>query len=142
MLKKNIKPNQIDRRWYIVDASDHILGRMSSRIATVLQGKHRAYYSPQWDMGDYVVVTNARTVKVTGRKEEKKMYHHHTGYPGGLRSETLRQKRARRPLDVIELAVKRMLPKNKLAREMIKKLKIYEGGEHPHAAQQPVELTF
>lgn len=141
MTRKNIKPNQIDRRWYLVDASDQVLGRMASRITRVLQGKHQPYYSPQWDMGDYVVVTNARAVKATGRKEEDKIYYHHTGYPGGLKSETLRQMRARRPLDIIELAVKRMLPKNKLAREMIKKLKVYEGPEHPHEAQKPAPLV-
>lgn len=138
--KKNIKPEEIKRQWYIVDASDHVLGRLATQIARILLGKHQTYYSPQWDMGDYVIVVNAEKVKVTGKKEKGKTYYRHTGYPGGLKQETLAELRKRRPTEIIRRAVKGMLPKNRLARQIIKKLYVYKGTEHPHEAQKPIML--
>ncbi|NCS32650.1 50S ribosomal protein L13 [bacterium] len=137
---KSIKPTEITRKWYIVDAKDHILGRMSTRVAHVLQGKNHAYYSPQWDMGDHVIVINAKKVAVTGGKDEKKNYYRHSGFPGGMKSRTLSEMREKNPVEIITQAVRGMLPKNNLARDMIKKLHVYEGAEHPYAAQTPQEL--
>lgn len=141
MLKKNLKPEEIKRSWYIVDAQDYVLGRMATKVAQVLQGKNHPYYSPQWDMGDFVIVVNAEKVKLTGNKEEGKKYYHHTGFPGGIRSKAAGQVRKENPKKMIELAVRRMLPKNRLAKQMINKMHVYVGSEHDHAAQKPIELT-
>ena len=142
MLKKNLKPQEIKRTWYIVDAKDYILGRMATRVAQVLQGKNHPYYSPQWDMGDFVIIVNAEKVKLTGNKEEGKKYYHHTGFPGGIRSKTAGQIREENPKKMVELAVKRMLPKNRLAAQMITKMHIFVGPEHDHGAQTPVTLAI
>lgn len=137
-----LKPKEITRKWYIIDAQDAVLGRAASKIAEVLIGKHRAYYSPQWDMGDNVIVVNAEKIMVTGRKEAQKMYHRHSGYPGGLRSETVAAVRRTRPEALIERAVKGMLPKNRLQKIFMEKLYIYTGEEHPHNAQKPEKLSI
>lgn len=139
-MKKSIKPNEITRNWYIVDASKHVLGRMATQIATVLQGKNHAYYSPQWDMGDHVIVINSKEAVFTGTKEDNKLYYNHSGYPGGLKSQTLRVVREKDPNRIVTNAVKGMLPGNNLARDMIKKLHVYEGVEHVHEAQNPKPL--
>jgi large subunit ribosomal protein L13 len=132
-------PKDIKREWHVVDVSDKILGRAASQIATLLKGKHKPMYTPSIDTGDHVVVINAAKVKVTGNKEEQKMYHRHphAGFPGALKSSTLKDLRARHPEDVVINAVKRMLPRNALGRQMMTKLKVYAGAEHPHTAQQP-----
>ena len=137
-----IKPQEVERSWYIVDAEGQTLGRLSSRVAAVLRGKHKASFSPSVDCGDYVVVINADKIHVTGQKVEKKMYYRHSGYPGGLKEMTLRDQLERYPERPVELAIKGMLPKNKLGRKMFKKLKVYAGSEHPHQAQQPVPLEL
>lgn len=136
------KPDDVERNWYVVDAEDETLGRLASRIATILRGKHKPVYSPSVDCGDYVIVVNAEKIAVTGRRMEQKMYYRHSGYPGGLKSLTLRQQLEQHPERVIELAVRGMLPKNKLGRKMFKKLKVYAGPEHPHQAQQPEVLEL
>jgi large subunit ribosomal protein L13 len=136
------KPDDVERNWYVVDAENETLGRLASRIATYLRGKHKPIYSPSVDCGDYVVVVNAEKIAVTGRRMEQKMYHRHSGYPGGLKSLTLRQQLEQHPERVVELAVRGMLPKNKLGRKMFKKLKVYAGPEHPHQAQQPEVLEL
>lgn len=136
------KPEEISRDWLIVDAEDKILGRIATEIATRLCGKHKPEYAPHMDMGDFVVVINADKVKVTGAKLDKKMYYKHTNHPGGLKSKSLREMLDRKPENVITQAVKGMLPKNRLARQMIKKLKVYAGPEHPHAAQAPKSVEF
>ena len=128
----------VQARWLLVDAEDLILGRLAARIATILQGKHKPIYTPHIDTGDYVIVVNARKIRVTGRKLEQKTYSRYTGYPGGLRTRSLAEMLSRNPEKVIELAVRRMLPKTKLGRAMFKKLKVYAGPDHPHAAQKPV----
>ncbi len=133
------KPGQVQQQWHIVDASDEVLGRLASDIAVVLMGKHRPEYTPHCDCGDYVIVTNADKVVMSGRKMEVRHYTWYTGHPQ-LRLESYGDRQARKPEDLIYHAVRRMLPKNKLAYQMIKKLKIYSGTEHPHTAQQPVEL--
>lgn len=125
------------RDWYVVDAEGKILGRMATQIATTLRGKHKPQYTPHTDVGDFVVVVNAEKVAVSGQKREAKKYWRHSGFPGGIRSRTLGEMLDRSPEDVIRLAVKGMLPRNKLARKQLLKLKIYAGPEHPHAAQQP-----
>ena len=137
------KPADIQRAWHLIDASDLILGRMASRLSLVLQGKHKPIYTPHIDCGDHVVVINAEKIRVTGKKAEQKRYYHHTGYPGGLRVTTYEQMMEAKPEQIIRLAVRRMLPKNKLARKMLTKLHIYAGANHPHSAQQPqpLELT-
>ncbi len=133
------KPGQVQQQWHIVDASDEVLGRLASDIAVVLMGKHRPEYTPHCDCGDYVIVTNADKVAMMGRKMEVRHYTWYTGHPR-LRLESYGDRQARKPEDLIYHAVRRMLPKNKLAYQMIKKLKIYAGTEHPHTAQQPAEL--
>jgi large subunit ribosomal protein L13 len=137
-----VKEADIQRKWILVDASGQNLGRLASRIAQVLRGKHKPTYSPHLDGGDYVVVINAEKIAVTGRKLDQKTYYRHTGYPGGIRETNLRGLLARHPTHALKFAVRGMLPKNRLGRKMIKKLKIYAGPEHPHEAQQPeaVEL--
>ena len=131
------KESDIDRRWFVVDATDQSLGRLASRVATILRGKHRPDFTPHADAGDFVIVINAEKVKLTGQKATKKMYFRHSGYPGGIRSETAEHLRDRRSDRMIELAVKGMLPKTSLGRRMARKLKVYAGGTHPHAAQKP-----
>lgn len=134
------KANELTHEWYLVDANDQNLGRLASKISTVLLGKHKPTFTPGVDNGDFVVVVNAERVRVTGNKLDDKMYHRHTGYPGGLKSITLRQQLARHPERVLRSAVWGMLPHNKLGRRLIKKLKIYAGPDHPHEAQQPKPL--
>ena len=135
-------PDTIERKWYIVDAADKTLGRMASEIAKVLRGKNKAIFTPSADMGDYVIVVNADKVKVTGKKLDQKLYRHHSGWVGGLKETTLREMKAKKPETVVELAVKGMLPKGPLGSKMYKKLFVYAGPEHPHAAQKPEELAF
>ncbi len=125
-------PEDIKRDWHLVDAEDQVLGRLASRVAQLLRGKHKPRYAPHIDMGDYVVVTNAKKIAVTGKKEAKKKYYRHSGYPGGFKEETLGQLRTRRPTEVIRKAVWGMMPKNRLGRQMMKKLRIYEAEDHPH----------
>ena len=137
-----VKPEEIHREWWVVDARGKNLGRLASRIAHILRGKHKPIYSPHLDTGDFVIVTNAGQVAVTGRKLDQKMYYHHSGYPGGLRARSLRQQLERHPTQVLRAAVRGMLPKNRLGRKMLKKLKIYASPEHPHQAQQPNPLEL
>ncbi|HEX6656213.1 MAG TPA: 50S ribosomal protein L13 [Candidatus Limnocylindria bacterium] len=132
-----VRASEIERQWWVVDASDQTLGRLATRIATLLEGKHKPMYSPHIDTGDHVVVVNAGKVRVTGNKLIQKRYYRHSGYPGGLKEESLEALLARKPELVIERAVKGMLPQNRLGRAMFKKLKVYSGSEHPHQAQQP-----
>ncbi|MDE7224658.1 MAG: 50S ribosomal protein L13 [Acetatifactor sp.] len=135
-------PATIDRKWYVVDAADQTLGRLASEVAKVLRGKNKAIFTPHMDCGDYVIVINADKVKVTGKKLDQKVYHHHSDYVGGMKETTLREKLAKKPEQVIELAVKGMLPKGPLGRQMYTKLHVYAGPEHNHAAQKPEVLTF
>jgi len=136
----NAKPGEIERRWLVVDAEGQTLGRLATRIADALRGKDKPTYTPHVDTGDFVVVVNAEKVRVTGKKLDQKIYYRHSGYPGGLRERTLAEQLARRPEEVIRKAVKGMLPKNKLAAAQLRKLKVYAGPEHPHAAQNPAPL--
>jgi large subunit ribosomal protein L13 len=136
------KPEDIQRRWYIVDAEGQTLGRIATTIATVLRGKHKPMYTPHMDCGDYVIVINAAKVAVTGNRMEEKKYYHHSGYPGGLTTETMRAVMAKNPERVITQAVQKMLPKTILSKDVIRKLKVYRGAEHPHGAQQPEVLTI
>ncbi len=136
------KPQTVKRDWYIVDASGKTLGRLATEIARRLRGKHKAEYTPHVDTGDYIVVINADKVQVTGRKTQNKMYHRHTGYPGGLKSISFDKLRDSYPERIIEQAVRGMLPKNPLGRAMLGKLKVYAGGDHKHAAQQPKTLEI
>jgi large subunit ribosomal protein L13 len=132
----------IDRKWHLIDAEDAILGRLASNAANILMGKHKPTYTPFIDMGDHVVVVNAEKVKLTGRKEEQKLYRNHSGYPGGLREVSARKVRATRPVRMVEDAIQGMLPKNKLGKQMYRKLQVYAGPKHPHDAQQPVALAL
>ena len=136
------KKEEVTRQWYVVDAQDQTLGRLSTEIANRLRGKHKASFTPHVDTGDYVVVINADKVKVTGRKAQDKMYYHHTGFPGGIKSISFEKLQDKAPERIIEASVKGMMPKNKLSRAMMSKLKIYAGSEHPHGAQQPVTLDI
>ena len=131
------KPADIEREWLVVDATDVPLGRLASELAQVLRGKHKPTYAPHVDGGDYVIVLNAEKIAVTGTKETDKSYYRHSGYPGGLSEMSLAEMRAKHPERIVQAAVKGMLPKNKLGRQMFKKLKVYAGPEHPHAAQSP-----
>ena len=133
----NAKPGEVARRWYVVDAEGKTLGRLATQIADVLRGKDKPTYTPHVDTGDFVVVVNAEKIAVTGNKLDDKKYYRHSGYPGGLKTRTLREQLDRRPTEVIRKAVKGMLPKNKLADRQITKLKVYAGPEHPHTAQAP-----
>lgn len=135
-------PSTIERQWYVVDATGHTLGRLASEIAKVLRGKNKPTFTPHIDTGDYVVVVNADKIQVTGKKMDQKIYYNHSEYVGGMRETTLREKMAKKPEDVIYLAVKGMLPKGPLGRQMIKKLHVYAGPEHEQAAQQPKELEI
>jgi large subunit ribosomal protein L13 len=138
----NAKPGEVAREWYVVDAEGKTLGRLATRIADTLRGKDKPQYTPHTDTGDFVVVVNAEKVAVTGNKMEEKMYRRHSGYPGGLKERPLREQLKRRPTDVLRKAVKGMLPRNRLARQQLLKLKIYAGPEHPHEAQAPKPLDF
>jgi len=135
-------PAAIDRKWYVVDATDMTLGRLASEVAKVLRGKNKPIFTPHIDTGDYVIIVNAEKVKVTGRKMDQKIYYHHSEYVGGMKETTLREKLAKKPEEVVELAVKGMLPKGPLGRQMYTKLYVYAGPEHKHAAQKPEALTF
>ena len=137
-----VKVKDIEREWFVVDAAGQTLGRLASNIATVLKGKHKVTYSPHLDVGDYVIVVNADKIAVTGKKMDQKIYYRHTGYPGGIRSISLRDQLQRHPTFAVKAAVKGMLPKNRLGRRMMKKLKVYAGPDHPHQAQQPRSLEF
>lgn len=135
-------PATIERKWYVVDATNMTLGRLASEVAKVLRGKNKAIFTPHIDTGDYVIVINAEKVKVTGKKLDQKIYYHHSDYVGGMKETTLREMLAKKPEKVIELAVKGMLPKGPLGRQMYTKLHVYAGPEHQHAAQKPEVLTF
>jgi large subunit ribosomal protein L13 len=136
------KPAEVERQWWVVDAEGQTLGRLATRIATVLRGKHKPIYTPHIDTGDYVIVINAEKIEVTGKKLDTIVYYRHSGYPGGLKERTLREQLVKFPERPIEEAVKGMLPKSKLGRHMLKKLKVYAGTEHPHTAQQPQLLEL
>jgi large subunit ribosomal protein L13 len=131
------KPGEIERQWHVIDASDVVLGRLATQAATLLRGKHKPTFAPHVDTGDFVIVVNAGKVALTGNKRETKVAYHHSGYPGGLRATGYNELLAKRPERAIEIAVRGMLPHNRLGRQLIKKLKVYAGPEHPHAAQQP-----
>ena len=135
------KPRDIDRKWYVVDAEGAVLGRLAAHVATILRGKHKPIFAPHADTGDHVVVVNARGVRLTGGKAESKTYYRHSGYPGGLRAMSFSTLMTRHPTRAVELAVKGMLPKNRLGRDIFRKLSVYEGTEHPHGAQKPVPLN-
>lgn len=136
------KINEMQQKWFVVDASGKVLGRLATQLATRLRGKHRPDFTPHLDTGDAIIVVNAEKIRLTGRKLDQKMYHRHSGYLGGLKSVNARTMLDKKPEDVIRLAVKRMMPKNKLARQHMKKLKIYRGAEHPHQAQMPEPLEI
>jgi large subunit ribosomal protein L13 len=136
------KAGDIARKWFVVDAAGQPLGRLASRVARILIGKENPQYTPFIDTGDHVIVINAELVKITGMKADQKVYHRYTGYPGGLRSEDLKKRLVRRPELVIEQAVSRMLPKNKMGKQMFTKLQVYKGDKHPHAAQKPEVKVF
>lgn len=133
------KAKEIEREWHVVDAADKTLGRMASQVAKLLMGKHKPIYATHIDTGDYVVIINAAKVRVTGRKAEQKIYYRHSGYPGGLKSLSYKEMYKNHPTRVVELAIKGMLPKNRLGRAMFKKLKVYPGNEHPHQAQLAIK---
>jgi large subunit ribosomal protein L13 len=136
----NAKPGEVERSWYLVDAEGKNLGRLATHIADTLRGKNKPQFTPHVDTGDFVIVVNAEKITVTGNKLDDKMYYRHSGYPGGLKQRTLREQLDRRPTEVIRTAVKGMLPRNKLARQQLTKLKVYAGPEHPHVAQAPKTL--
>jgi large subunit ribosomal protein L13 len=133
---------RIERRWHVIDAAAHPIGRVASLAAHLLQGKHKGIYTPYIDTGDHVVVINVKKAKLTGRKEEQKMYRYHSGYDGGLREERAKDVRARHPRRLLEEAIRGMLPKSKMGDAMYRKLNVYEGGDHPHAAQKPVAIAL
>jgi large subunit ribosomal protein L13 len=135
-------PAKVERKWYVVDATGYTLGRLASEVAKVLRGKNKPVFTPHIDTGDYVVIVNAEKIKVTGKKLDQKIYYHHSEYVGGMKETTLREMLAKKPEKVVELAVKGMLPKGPLGRQMFTKLHVYAGPEHPHAAQKPEALTF
>jgi len=136
------KKEEVERKWYVIDATDKPLGRLASKIASILRGKHKVYFSPSVDTGDFVIVINAEKVKVTGKKYTQKLYYHHTLYPGGLRVKSFRELMEEDPTKVIEYAVRGMLPHNSLGEKQFKKLKVYVGSEHPHSAQKPEPLEL
>ena len=136
------KPGEVTRTWHIIDATDVVLGRLASQTAILLRGKHKPTFAPHMDMGDFVIVVNAEKIALTGQKLEKKLAYRHSGYPGGLSSETYIEMLEKHPTRAVEKAVRGMLPKNSLGRAQIKKLKVYAGAEHPHAAQQPKTYTL
>jgi large subunit ribosomal protein L13 len=136
------RPRDIERRWYVVDADGVVLGRLASEVAKILRGKHKPIFAPHMDTGDHVIVVNARGIRLTGGKDEAKVYWRHSGYPGGIRGQSYGTLLAERPALAVERAVKGMLPKNRLGRAMVRKLNVYEGPEHPHEAQRPVNLPL
>ena len=136
------KPAEVERAWYVIDAEGKTLGKIAVEAAMILRGKKKPTYTPHVDCGDYVIVVNAEKVAVSGKKEDQKIYKRHSGYPGGLKEVPLKELRASKPEEIVRHAVKGMMPKGKLGRQMYKKLKVYAGPEHPHAAQKPVEYTF
>ena len=136
------KPGEIERQWHVIDAADVVLGRLATHAATLLRGKHKPVFAPHVDTGDFVIIVNAEKVALTGNKRQTKMAHRHSGYPGGLTSVGYEELLSKRPEKAVELAVKGMLPHNRLGRQLIKKLKVYAGAEHPHAAQQPVPFEI
>ncbi len=136
------KPTDIKRKWFVVDAQGKTLGRLATRVASVLVGKHKPEFAPHMDVGDFVIVVNADKIHVTGRKLDQKKYYRHSGYPGGLTEITLRDQLVRYPTRAVELAVRGMLPKNRLGRKMLRKLKVYASPEHPHGPQKPEWLEF
>jgi large subunit ribosomal protein L13 len=136
------KPQEIQREWFVVDAQGQTLGRLATQVATILRGKHKPFYTPHVDCGDFVIVVNAEKVRVTGKKLDEKIYYRHSGYPGGLKQVSLRRQLALHPERVIEAAVRGMLPKNRLGRKLFKKLKVYAGPTHPHQAQKPKILNI
>jgi large subunit ribosomal protein L13 len=136
------KPDEIEKKWYLVDADNKILGRLATEVAVRLMGKHKPTYTPSIDTGDFIVIVNAEKFAVTGKKLTDKIYYRHSGYLGGIKERTLKEQLERKPEEVIRMAVRRMLPKTKMGRAMIKKLKIYTGSEHPHVAQNPEVLEF
>ena len=137
-----VNEQEIDRKWYLIDADGATLGRLATKVASLLRGKHKPYFTPRQELGDYVVIVNADRVHVTGRKPTQKMYHKHSGYPGSLRSESFRTMIKRKPEFVVEHAVRGMLPKNRLGRKLFKNVKVYAGPKHPHQAQQPEQLEI
>lgn len=141
-LTRFVKSTEADKKWFIVDATDQVLGRLASKIARIIRGKNKAIFTPNTDTGDFVVVINANKVKVTGKRQTLKTYTHHSGYPGGLKTKSLQELMASKPEVVIHKAVKGMLPKTPLGRKLIKKLKVYSGSQHPHAAQKPEALKI
>jgi len=136
------RPGSVEREWYVIDARDLVLGRLATRVAGILRGKHRPQYSPHVDCGDHVIIINAEKIRVTGRKEAQKNYYRHSQYPGGLKTISLEKQREKHPERIIEAAVKGMLPKNSLGRKIIRKMNIYAGEQHPHVAQQPKTLSL
>jgi large subunit ribosomal protein L13 len=136
------KREEAERNWYVVDAENKVLGRLASELAKILRGKHKPQFTPHVDTGDYVIVVNAEKVSLTGNKLKDKVYYSHSGYPGGIKSVTAEDLKAKKPEDLIRFAVKGMLPKNRLGRKLFKKLKVYAGGEHPHQAQQPKPIEI
>ena len=136
------RPEDVERGWFVVDADQQTVGRLASQIASILRGKHKPSFTPHVDTGDYVIVVNADRARFTGNKEDAKLYYRYSGYPGGLRSRTVREMRRRRPEHIVRHAVKGMLPKGPLGRQMLKKLKVYAGADHPHQAQQPQILAL
>jgi large subunit ribosomal protein L13 len=141
-MTKFIKTEDADKKWYLVDAKDQVLGRLASKIATIIRGKNKPIFTPNTDTGDYVIVINAEKIKVTGKREQLKQYISHSGYPGGQKITTLDKMRAKKPEFVVHQAVKGMLPKNRLGRKLITNLKVYAGENHPHAAQKPETLSL
>jgi len=142
MKTHQVTPDQIVRRWYLVDAEGQTLGRLASRVAQILRGKHKPIYTPHMDTGDHVLVVNAEKVRLTGKKLDQKRYYRHSGYPGGLKETPIRRMLETHPERVLELAIKGMMPKGKLGRAMTRKLRVYAGSEHPHRAQQPVSIDL
>ncbi|MCK5876745.1 MAG: 50S ribosomal protein L13 [Candidatus Marithrix sp.] len=136
------KPETVKHDWFVVDANNQVLGRLASEVAKRLRGKHKPEYTPHTDTGDYIVIINAEKIRVTGRKRTDKMYYHHSGYPGGIKSISFDKLQEKAPERIIQLAVKRMLPRGPLGRDMFRKLKVYAGSEHEHTAQQPTPLTL
>jgi large subunit ribosomal protein L13 len=142
MRTRFVRKEDVNRKWYVIDAENQVLGRLSVEIARRLRGKHKATYTPHIDTGDYIIVVNADKIRFTGNKLEQKIYYRHTGYPGGLKTITAKALLQRKPERVLEIAVKGMLPKNRLGRRMFKKMKVYTGPDHPHQAQQPEVITL
>lgn len=136
------KPNEVEREWFVIDATDQVLGRVAAKAAQILKGKHKPQYTPHVDTGDFVIIVNADKIRVTGTKAQNKVYSRHSGFPGGLKQETFTEAMQKHPERVIEHAVKGMLPKNTLGRQMAKKLKVYVGPEHPHQAQNPRKIDL